>query len=136
MIQQLFLNKNDDEIDTILNSNILLYTISDKLSNISNIVIPDKVKMSDSFAENYIEKAEIKNAIKGIIALGITDFNTTIDTNIVLQRSDDESLNTMLNSMIIHYTISNKLVTLEGISIPVGAYDNTLGEKKQLLLVK
>lgn len=199
------LNKNDDEIDTILNSNILLYTISDKLSNISDIVIPDKVKMSDSFAENYIEKAEIKNAIKGITALGITDFNTTIDTNVVLQRSDDEintmlnsmiihatisskilkiteidiptnakkddtlgiegailkdeisnlfksikalnltdinefdantvldmndeSLNTMLNSMIIHYTISNKLVTLEGISIPVGAYDNTLGEK-------
>lgn len=199
------LNKNDDEIDTILNSNILLYTISNKLSNISNIVIPDKVKMSDSFAENYIEKAEIKNAIKGINALGITNFNTTIDTNIVLQRSDteintmlnsmiihatisdkilkvteidiptnakkddtlgidgailkaeisnlfksikalnltdinefnantvlnmnDESLNTMLNSMIIHYTISNKLVTLEGISIPAGAYDNTLGEK-------
>lgn len=199
------LNKNDEQIDTILNSNILLYTISDKLSNISDIVIPDKVKMSDSFAENYIEKAEIKNAIKGINALGITDFNTTIDTNVVLQRSDaeintmlnsmiihatisskilnvteidiptnakkddtlgidgailkteisnlfksikalnltdinefsantvldmtDENLNTMLNSMIIHYTISNKLVTLEGISIPDGAYDNTLGEK-------
>ncbi len=199
------LNKDDEQIDTILNSNILLYTISDKLSNINDIIIPDKVKIQDINEENYIEKVEIKNAIKGINALGITDFNTTIDTNVVLQRNDDEintmlnsmiihatisdkllntseidtpdgakkddtlgidgailkdeisnlfkgirvlnleninefdansvlnmddaSLNTMLDSMIIHYTISNKLVTLEGISIPDGAYDNTLGNK-------
>ena len=106
------------KLDIILESDILHYTISQYILNQgTSIDIPNSVKTNID-SNDFITKTEVKALVDSINALNLTDF-ANVEVNTLL--SNEIDMDTLLSSGIIHYTISNKLLTNTSINIPTNS---------------
>ena len=127
------INNQEIDLDTVLNSEIIHFVISNKVKEMNDVNIPIIVLETIYNENEVVNKAEVKSLIEAVWALGISDFSSPIGVNTVLQRTD-EDVKTMVNSKIIHATISDKILETTEIDIPAGAkMDDTLGIDGALL---
>lgn len=128
-------------MDKLLESQIMHYTISDKvLAQEATIVIPNKVKEAEGL---LISKAELKSLMNGLSALGVTsvesnEFDKINSLSIktlqekASEKDETTKLDVLLNSAIMHYTISKQVLdqeTKETIVVP----DDVKVEEKEAI---
>lgn len=120
------LDLTDTQMDTLLASDILHATIGQVIYDLgtSTLVVPDAAVTTvdvDGSSENIITKLEIKAILNALSVLGITDFDTmafdaTIINNLENDAQDDlddVKIATLLDSSIIHATISDVILDLD-----------------------
>lgn len=116
-----------EDADFLLNSAILHATISAQMLELDGdaITVPYKDELGnrirntvsstlDSTDTEYIQKTEIINLLKSLNILGITDittFNGSVDLNTIT--SNPANITTILESAILHATISTQLIDLD-----------------------
>ena len=106
--QNVILN-NDVDMDIVLQSTIIWYSISQRFSE-TTIEVPNASYVDLSAEEKYVSKDEIKNTVSALKALGDDDLdNINADSDVFLSLyNDDEKLNTILSSYIAWYKISDE----------------------------
>lgn len=119
------LNLEITSLDTILNSIIILYMVSDNIIELSNeegaeFKIPSIAKEKDSNNKSYVKKTEIINLFKAIKEFEITHFDN-LEINDLLTK--DMNLDVVLNSDIIRYTISDNFIN-SGITPSTLSYED------------
>ncbi len=120
------LNLNDTEVETLLTSDIIFATIGDLIYDMgdSQLNIPNDAittVLVDSVAISIISKVELKSIFKALSLLEITDFDTvSFDAGIInkLENStqddlDNAKVNQLLDSLIIHATVSEMVIDLD-----------------------
>jgi len=140
------LNLNDviDNFDILIDSAILHATISDQVINLESdaVVIPDKdllgsdiiiVTGDAGFETTYVSETELRNTFDALDVMGV-DFNSpafdaSIINNLALEsldpdvhELDDDKLDIVFSSSIIHASISKMLFDLafdDGVTEPV-----------------
>ncbi len=105
-------DNNKSSLDYIIESDILYYGLSDYIIKSNELkVSKSAIDTVDSY--NYVESTELHNFVNGVISLNISSDLAEFDANKLLSSDVD----TMLKSSIIWYTLSNKLLQLDGIDI-------------------
>ena len=105
-------DSNKSSLDYIIDSDILYYGLSDYIINSDNLkVSSSSIESKDNY--NYVEERELHNFVTGVIALDLSNELSEFNANKLLTKDVD----TMLKSNIIWYTLSDKLLSLEGIDI-------------------
>ena len=97
------------DINTLLQSNIVWYTTSDKLLRLSTIDITSDVIYTDN-GEYFIDKSELKNFINGVNVLTDTFDTIVVDASIVINNTS-----TLGKSSIIRNLVTNKILESEDI---------------------
>lgn len=124
------LKLNDNQVDTICESGIVWYAVSDAIIESNETSDYFKIPTAAYESENLIKQAEIKAAIKAIIELekNIENPNLdSLDSNMIL--ANDINMDKILDSLIIWYSISTAMNETEGITIPkVSFVDNAATE--------
>lgn len=105
-------SNNVKKLDTILNSYVLWYSISNYCMQVNDINI-SKSTITSILDNNYITKEEIELLIESLNMLNISDFND-INYNSILSI---DNVNNFLNSTTIWYTISNKMFNVSTITL-------------------
>ncbi len=109
---------NSVDMNTVLESDIIWYAISDAIINNGNVQIStfayDSVISTD---KDYIKVNEIKNLISALNELGITEINGFASDDIL-----EKDMDILLESFIVWYLISDTLASNANISIPDLAY--------------
>ena len=100
-------------LDKMLESEIIHYTISNKILENSNIEVPTTSKETIS-NELYIKNNEIKSLVNSIKVLNISNIDSFSEDSLL---SDNLDINTLLQSNIVWYTTSDKLLRLSTIDI-------------------
>lgn len=112
-------NLENEKFDVILNSEIIRHTASKLIIDITDdndmLIVPNDVVI-----DNVITKAELKNLLVSVKELDIVE-NNTFKTDLSILDNLNE---TVLESNIIHATLSNVLIGEEAIKIPTQAYDS------------
>ncbi|MCR5706254.1 MAG: hypothetical protein K6G48_05615 [Acholeplasmatales bacterium] len=101
---------NDDlDMDIILASNIIWYSISSRFGE-TTVEVPNASYVDLDADEKYVYKDEIKNTVEALKALGDTDLdNINVNSETFLSLyNDDTKLNTVLSSYIAWYKISKE----------------------------
>lgn len=119
------LNLTDTELDTLLTSEIIYATIGDFIYDMNTdiLVVPDSVIATvsvDSLLINVISRTELKAVFSALAILDITDFDTiSFDAGIIntLENTaqddiDEVKVNGLLDSDIIHATVSDMIIDL------------------------
>lgn len=119
-------NLTSPETDTLLASNIISATIGKEIYDLgsTSLVIPNSTKTTvtvDGLAVDVITNAEVKSVLSALSVLELTDLdNVSFDAGILdnLKNTagdalDDTKLNTLLNSAIIHATVSDMVLDLD-----------------------
>ncbi len=105
-------DSNKSSLDYIIASDILYYGLSDYIIKSDNLKVSSSViDIKDNY--NYVEATELHNFVTGVIALDLSNELSEFDANKLLTKDVD----TMLKSNIIWYTVSDKLLSLDGIDI-------------------
>ena len=120
------LELTETDIDTLLTSEIIHATIGNYINTIdtSDFIIPDSVNSSvqvGGIAKDVISKTELKAMFSALNVLQITDFdNVTFDASFLdnLENTagddvDQAKVNQLLESLIIHATLSNTVIDLD-----------------------
>lgn len=135
------INLSDEQIDIILSSSILHYTLSVKITQTSNISIPIATKSYLDLTSNIDEiiiQSEAKNLLKSMAGLNLDmESISNISANILMGNSLD--LDIVLNSDILRYTISKRVSGLTSLSIPSGVYtlfDSNINNEKAITKVE
>ena len=116
------------EMTTLLNSEIIHATIGQKIYELgsSSLVIPSSVVetvVEDSINVSIISDVEIKAILSALNVLDIANLDTmTFDAGIMSNLEDptntdnlsDTKINTLLGSSIIHATVSDMIIDLNG----------------------
>jgi len=94
-----------------LGSDVVAVPYKDELANAIRVTVGDPLEETDT---EYIVKSEIINILDGLEVLDITDINS-FDGNIDLASitEDPDNIDTLLNSAIIHATVSDQLIKLD-----------------------
>ncbi|MDT8336262.1 MAG: hypothetical protein RQ856_00390 [Candidatus Izemoplasmatales bacterium] len=106
-----------DNFTVLMNSAIIHATVSDKIINIGpTVTVPEKdVDNIDILTvvgtTTYIEKTELQALVDGLDLLGVTDPNTFTSFNFT-SLNDDAKRTQLLESAILHATISDQLLSL------------------------
>ncbi len=119
------LSLTDTELDTLLGSDIIYATIGDFIYDMNTdiLVVPQSVVTTvtvDSASVNVINKTELKAIFSALTILDITDFDSiTFDAGIIntLENAteddiDEVKINGLLDSDIIHATVSDMIIEL------------------------
>lgn len=124
------LKLNDNQVDTICESGIVWYAVSDVIIESNETSDYFKIPTSAYESENLITQAEIKASIKAIIELEKNLDNPNLellDPNMIL--ASDINIDKILESSIIWYSISTAMKETEGITVPnVSFVDNDVTE--------
>lgn len=120
------LQLTDTEIDTLFSSDILYATVGNYFVDMdtSVLVIPDSVKTTvlvDGVGVDVIIDFELKNIFKAINVLELTtfegiEFDATYLNRLENSTQDDldqTQVNTLLNSKILHATLSKTIIDLD-----------------------
>ena len=120
------LQLTDTEKDILLASDILHATIGKLIYDLgtSTLIVPDEAIeaiLVDGINETVVTRLEIKAILNSLSILGITDFDTlSFDASIInnLENDDQDDLDDakiqiLLNSTIIHATISDVILDLD-----------------------
>ena len=113
---------NSDSILGLLDSTIIEGTVAnvliDKLSVESTVVIPDRLLVVENWLSHDGVDGEVKTTIKAIKGSGF-DISVVINGGNIeekvldeLENLDDEEIETLLTSTVIHYTISDVIKNL------------------------
>lgn len=105
-------SSSQKKIETILDSDILWYSMSSYILDINSINISTSVK-DQIDSENYIVKAELVHLINSLASLSISSFDS-ISYDTILTISD---LDSFLGSDIIWYTVSSKMFSATTITL-------------------
>jgi len=118
------------DFNAILESASLHVTISDTIldtakedqasAGVGDLIVPVALQETvavDSLNTDQIEKPELINLLEGLDALGITDFDGSVDAATVTSM-DQTTLSTMLDSGSIHVTVDKMIDSNTNISIP------------------
>ena len=121
------LDLTDSDMDTLLASDILHATIGKELYDLgaSTLVIPSTAEATvvvDSLNQIVISKTEIKSILKALNVLDISNLDTmSFDAAIMSNLEnvgqtdlDDTKINTLLGSEIVHATVSDMILDLDG----------------------
>jgi len=136
-----------DNVDTLLESAVIHATISDQVFSLSDSSTGDSLMQVPYFAENgtteirvtvgdslagtdteYITKDEIKAIFDALDALEISDIDSFSGSINLSLLSDQETVDTVLASSVIHLTISDQLIDLDDgatIIVPYEREDDT-----------
>ena len=117
--QNVILTK-DLDIDTILKSNIIWYSVSDSFAN-CGVNIPNVSYVDKDASEKYISKDEIKNTITALKKLGqdnldAIEINSTVFLTLY---ADDAKMDLILDSYTARYEISSRFIEKIGDDVPV-----------------
>ena len=117
-------SKIDGGDGALLNSKIIWNFISESIvDNSVAITVPDVVKTTVVTPLDRITKAEIVKMLLSMKTMGMNDTNDLSGVGISsLTTLDDTQLDTVLNSDIMYYTMSEKVRTNGTLSIPEDAY--------------
>jgi hypothetical protein len=120
------LELTETDIDTFFASNIIYATVGNYFNTLetSDFIIPDSVNTTilvEGLSESVITKLELKNMFKALNVLQLTDFSgvgfdaTFIDRleNSALDDLDSAKVTILLDSEIIHATISDVIINLD-----------------------
>gem|GEM_PF-559428 len=120
---------DDDKLDTLFASTIIHASISKMLYDLTQdtetqtaqIVVPKKDVLGvdiqlNPFGTDFIKDSELKNLLKALYALDITDFNNIDTLTLDNIRSNFDIL---IASAILHATISDQVINLESDAVVV-----------------
>ncbi len=130
---------SDDKLDDLFGSVIIHATISDMLLDLMTgdtafVVVPtygldelnQEIEIKDSaYGTDYINEDELKNVLKALHSLDITDFDTiesSFTLDLILAHIDE-----LLASSILHATVSKQLLDMQGdpIIVPTQGIDDS-----------
>jgi hypothetical protein len=142
IIQELAQEEHEDVLDDakanrIFNSVIIHATLSDVLLDLTSddLVIPnqsiqlEEVRYTDTDQIQYVSVDELKAVLQATLVLDIDEFDEM--TSIKLAKIIDH-FNTLIDSAIIHATISNQVLDLEDnvLIVPIYTQDGALEENR------
>ena len=119
---------NDINIDKLLNSYIIWYSISSAMNETVGITIPKVSFVDYNATELYITKSEINNTIISLKILGETDIENIVIDSSVLFTLTNANISTMLNSYVVWYETSNIFISNIS-SIPSGVEELIINDQ-------
>ncbi len=118
----------DINVDTILKSNIIWYSISKSFVD-SGVNIPNAAYVDTTSEEKFITKDEISNTVDALKNLSQTNLDEIeINSNVFLTLvAEDSKMNAILNSYTAWYEISSRFITCIN-EIPADVKTNILDQ--------
>lgn len=118
-------NEDDglDDFDRVLASDTLHAIISDLLLGIDMLTIPESVRDTEPNGFELISRIELRAVIEAVTVLELDSDDFDLDFGNLLDL-EDEDIDTLLASRIIHETLSSIIVDLPAIIIPTFAHEN------------
>lgn len=131
---QILADVEDEDIEDLFQSKIIHATISKVILDMSEgedpfITVPylnadgdETIRYMDSEDNiEYITTTELSDIVRGLIALGITE-DISVIQNIDLELIND-NIETLLNSSVLHITISKQVLDMDGDMIMVPHFE-------------
>ena len=123
---ELSISNLNQNLDQLLNSKIIHANMSSQLSNMNqeNIIVPDSIYESEN--KVYVIKEEFKALFNSFEILGINQITSTALeslTNLNI-KTINENMTELLNSQVIHYSISDQIIAQEELVIKDEVYEN------------
>ena len=124
--------KDDIDLNVALESNIIWYTVSEKLTENQDLLKPNNAYTTLGNTYNVVLKSEIislQYVIKDVLSI---DSIKALDTNKVFDKltsGNDEMINDICQSLCLWYTISDKIINTNDLVVP-NIVDEVISESR------